>query len=130
MSDPSRLEGDPKHVERFLTAQLSETSKQISKPKVVCKPNFSAGLPPPSILSAVSAFIPQIKASNAILEEKIAAGEMVDIGIGIQAIDATNDADEDMEGEKGDGIEMEVMAGVMEEVKPVTADNIIVDKEK
>ncbi|KAJ0415276.1 hypothetical protein BJY00DRAFT_318037 [Aspergillus carlsbadensis] len=99
---------DDTHGEIARESGLSGDSDQITSLPARKKPNIRRFNNPPSLLSKLSAFLPQMKSANDDLEKEIAAGRSKDI-----QLDAEDD--EDDEHRNGQYIEMNLGLGVLEE---------------
>jgi hypothetical protein len=115
-SDEEDDDDDDTNGEIARESGLSGDSDQITSLPARKMPNIRRFNNPSSLLSKLSAFLPQMKSANEDLEKEIAAGRSKDI-----QLDAEDD--EDDEHRNGQYIEMNLGLGVLEEKRPGDDEN-------
>ncbi|KAL3456894.1 hypothetical protein BJX64DRAFT_281014 [Aspergillus heterothallicus] len=108
-SDDEDGDDNDTHGEIAKEPGLSGDGDQITSLPARKKPNIRRFNNQPSLLSKISAFLPQMKSANEDLQKEIAAGRSKDIQL---------DAESDEEHRDGQYIEMNLGLGVLEEKRP------------
>ncbi|KAL2841556.1 hypothetical protein BJY01DRAFT_8249 [Aspergillus pseudoustus] len=107
--DEDDSDNEDTHGEIARESGLSGDSDQITSLPARKKPNIRRFNNQPSVLSKLSAFLPQMKSANDDLQREIAAGRSKDIQL---------DAESDDDHRDGQYVEMNLGLGVLEEKRP------------